>query len=74
MGYKSGQKEGEENYKIRTALLGIKADLPRIQSETIYHPNHGRITGWSRELEDGLNEMVGSLRVMEFFFIICKRL
>jgi len=35
MGYKSGEKEGVENYKIETASLGIKAELPRIQSGTI---------------------------------------
>jgi len=35
MGYKSGEKGGGKNYKIPTASLGIKAELPRIQSETI---------------------------------------
>ena len=59
MGYKSGEKEGGENYKIRTASLGIKAELPRIQSEIMcYHMDVLR--GWSLDLEDELNELVGS--------------
>ena len=33
--YKSGEKEGGKNYKIPNASLGIQAELPRIQSETI---------------------------------------
>ena len=33
MGYKLGEKEGGENYKIRAASLEIKAQLPRIQGE-----------------------------------------
>ena len=41
MGYKSGEKEGGQNYKIRAASLEIKAELPRIQSETIEHHNGG---------------------------------
>ena len=35
MGYKSGEKEGGENHEIRTASLGTKAEVARIQSETI---------------------------------------
>ena len=31
MGYKSGEKEGGENHEIRTASLGTKAEVPRIQ-------------------------------------------
>ena len=46
MGYKSGEKEGGENYKIRTASLGIKAKLPRIQSETMCYHMHV-LRGWS---------------------------
>ena len=30
MGYKSGEKEGEESHEIRTASLGMKAEVPRI--------------------------------------------
>jgi len=44
MVYKSGEKGGGENYKIRTSLQGIKAELPRIQSETIKCHN-GHIRG-----------------------------
>ena len=35
MGYKPGEKEGGENHEIRTAPLGIKAEVSRILSETI---------------------------------------
>ena len=35
MGYKSGEKEGGENYKIQTASPGIKTQPPRIQRETM---------------------------------------
>ena len=35
MGYKSEEKEGGENHEIRTASLGTKAEVPRLQSETI---------------------------------------
>ena len=35
MGYKLGEKEGGENQVIRTAPLGTKAEVSRIQSETI---------------------------------------
>ena len=35
MGHKPWEKEGRENYEIRTAPLGIKAEVPRIWSETI---------------------------------------
>ena len=30
MGYKLGEKGGEENHEIRTAPLGIEAEVPRI--------------------------------------------
>ena len=43
MDYKSGEKGGE-NHEIWTASLGTKAEVPRIQSETIQYHN-GRIRG-----------------------------
>ena len=62
IGYKSGENEGGENYKTRTASLRIKVELPRIQSETIIIILYlmDILGGWSQDLEDELNELVES--------------
>ena len=46
MGYKSGEKERGENYKIQTASLGIKAELPRTQVKQ-YNIMMDLLAGWS---------------------------
>ena len=59
MGYKSGEKEGGENYKIRTASLGIKQNYQGYKVKQ-YNIIMDVLGGWSRDLEGELNELVGS--------------
>ena len=48
------KKKEEKNHEIQTALLGIKANVRRISSETIYRE------GWCQDSQVELKELVGS--------------